>query len=114
MNPNKLTPGYNLMWESSRMMLPEHREQLLAQKRQKKKYTPPPLSTDQPEEMNFLITQSITEDQAICVTYAEAGRKEQFWGRVKAIHYETQRIKIVNDEDVLNLSLQQIVAIYLD
>ena len=114
MNPNKLTPGYNLMLESSRMMLPEHREQLLAQKRQKKKYTPPPLSTDQLEEMNFLITQSITEDQAICVTYAEAGRKEQFWGWVKAIHYETQRIKIVNDEDVLNLYLQQIVAIDLD
>ncbi|HBU91038.1 YolD-like family protein [Bacillus pumilus] len=114
MNPNKLTPGYNLMWESSRMMLPEHREQLLAQKRQKKEYTPLPLSTDQLEEMNFLITQSITEDQAICVTYAEVGRKEQFWGWVKAIHYETQRIKIVNDEDVLNLSLQQIVAIDLD
>lgn len=80
----------------------------------RKKYTPPPLSTDQLEEMNFLITQSITEDQAICVTYAAAGRKEQFWGWVKAIHYETQRIKIVNDEDVLNLSLQQIVAIDLD
>lgn len=78
------------------------------------KIHPSPLSTDQLEEMNFLITQSITEDQAICVTYAEAGRKEQFWGWVKAIHYETQRIKIVNDEDVLNLSLQQIVAIDLD
>ncbi|AMM97788.1 YolD-like family protein [Bacillus pumilus] len=114
MNPNKLTPGYNLMWESSRMMLPEHREQLLAQKRKKKEYIPLPLSTDQLEEMNFLITQSITEDQAICVTYAVEGRKEQFWGWVKAIHYETQRIKIINDEDVLNLSLQQIVAIDLD
>ncbi|MFB8735086.1 hypothetical protein ACEQPO_18225 [Bacillus sp. SL00103] len=32
----------------------------------------------------FLITQSITEDQAICVTYATAGRKEQFWGWVKS------------------------------
>lgn len=114
MNPNKLTPGYNLMWESSRMMLPEHREQLLAQKRKKKEYIPLPLSTDQLEEMNFLITQSITEDQAICVTYAVEGRKEKFWGWVKAIHYETQRIKIINDEDVLNLSLQQIVAIDLD
>ncbi|MCY9671584.1 YolD-like family protein [Bacillus pumilus] len=114
MNPNKLTPGYNLMWESSRMMLPEHREQLLAQKRKKKEYIPLPLSTDQLEEMNFLITESITEDQAICVTYAVEGRKEQFWGWVKAIHYETQRIKIINDEDVLNLSLQQIVAIDLD
>ena len=39
MNPNKLTPGYNIMWESSRMMLPEHREQLLAQKRKKRIYT---------------------------------------------------------------------------
>ncbi|MBD3858750.1 YolD-like family protein [Bacillus sp. 28A-2] len=114
MNPNKLTPGYNIMWESSRMMLPEHREQLLAQKRKKKEYTPPQLSTDQLEEMNFLITQSITEDRAICMTYAASGIKKQFWGWVKAIHYETQRMKIVNDEDVLNLPLQQIVAIELD
>ncbi|MFS0656445.1 YolD-like family protein [Bacillus sp. 179-C3.3 HS] len=111
MNPNKLTPGYNIMWESSRMMLPEHREQLLAQKRKKTEYTPLPLSNDQLEEMNFLITQSITEDQAIGITYVSSGRKAQFWGWVKAIHYETKRIKMINDEDVLSISLQQIVAI---
>ncbi|MBR0582991.1 YolD-like family protein [Bacillus altitudinis MN12] len=114
MNPNKLTPGYNIMWESSRMMLPEHREQLLAQKRKKKEYTPLPLSSDQLEEMNVLITQSITEDQAIWVTYVSSGMKAQFWGWVKAIHYETRRMKIVNDEDVLNLSLHQIIAIDLN
>ncbi|MGG0639988.1 YolD-like family protein [Bacillus altitudinis] len=114
MNPNKLTPGYNIMWESSRMMLPEHREQLLAQKRKKKEYTPLPLSSDQLEEMNVLITQSITEDQAICVKYIASGMKAQFWGWVKAIHYETRRMKIVNDEDVLNLSLHQIIAIDLN
>nr|WP_279402053.1 hypothetical protein [Piscibacillus salipiscarius] len=28
MNPNKLTHGHNLLWESSRMMLPEHKELL--------------------------------------------------------------------------------------
>lgn len=78
------------------------------------KNTPLPAEHRSAGGNEFLITQSITEDQAICVTYAEAGRKEQFWGWVKAIHYETQRIKIVNDEDVLNLSLQQIVAIDLD
>ncbi|OLP64494.1 hypothetical protein BACPU_24180 [Bacillus pumilus] len=119
MNPNKLTPGYNIMWESSRMMLPEHREQLLFQKRKKKEYTPLPLSADQLEEMNFLMTQSITEDQAICITYVSSGMKTQFWGWVKSIHYETQRMKMVNDEDVLDVSLQQIVSIeskadYLD
>ncbi|MFJ5964982.1 MULTISPECIES: YolD-like family protein [unclassified Bacillus (in: firmicutes)] len=111
MNPNKLTPGYNIMWESSRMMLPEHREQLLAQKRKKKEYVPLPLSADQLEDMNFLMMQSITEDQAISITYVSSGIKAQFWGWVKAIHYETKRVKMVNDEDVLELSLQQIVAI---
>ena len=38
MNPNKLTPGYNIMWESSRMMLPEHREQLLLKNGRKRIY----------------------------------------------------------------------------
>ena len=63
--------------------------------------------------MNILITQSITEDRHLHHDVS-SGVKEQFWGWVKAIHYETQRMKIVNDEDVLNLSLQQIVAIDLD
>ncbi|MGE6629428.1 YolD-like family protein [Bacillus sp. NPDC077027] len=111
MNPNKLTPGYNIMWESSRMMLPEHREQLLDQKRREKEYAPPIPSYDQLEEMNLLITQSIAEDQAILITYVSLGKKQQFWGWIKTIHYENQCLKMVNDEDILFLSFEQIVAV---
>lgn len=31
---NKLTPGTNMLWESSRMMLPQHREAALKQQRE--------------------------------------------------------------------------------
>ncbi len=72
MNPNKLTPGYNVMWESSRMMLPEHREQLLAKKRKEREFRPPELSEEQLNDMNRIIAASIEEDRAISVTYASA------------------------------------------
>lgn len=63
MNPNKLTPGYNVMWESSRMMLPEHREQLLAKKRKEREFRPPELSEEQLNDMNRIIAASIEEDR---------------------------------------------------
>jgi hypothetical protein len=34
---NMLTPDSNMRWESSRMMLPEHREALLARKKKQMK-----------------------------------------------------------------------------
>ena len=61
MNPNKLTPGYNVMWESSRMMLPEHRSSCL--RKRKEREFPPELSEEQLNDMNRIIAASIEEDR---------------------------------------------------
>lgn len=41
LKPNKLSRGYNVIWESSRMMLPEHKE-WIRKNQKKKQYTERP------------------------------------------------------------------------
>ncbi|WP_152654520.1 YolD-like family protein [Oceanobacillus sp. CFH 90083] len=57
MKPNKLTSGSNLLWESSRMMLPEHKEVLQRHKKELNKRIKPILDEQQVE----LFSQSIAE-----------------------------------------------------
>jgi len=41
MSTNKLTPGSNMVWESSRMIMPEHKEAMLrAQHEEKRRHRP--------------------------------------------------------------------------
>ncbi|KXZ21916.1 hypothetical protein AXI59_11710 [Bacillus nakamurai] len=114
MNPNKLTPGYNVMWESSRMMLPEHREQLLAKKRKEREFQLPELSEDQMNDMNGIIAKSIEEDRAITVTYASAQGPLRFWGWIKQVMHHEKRLKIINDEDALTLPFHRIISVELE
>ena len=114
MNPNKLTPGYNVMWESSRMMLPEHREQLLAKKRKEREFRPPELSAEQLNDMNRIIAASIEEDRAISVTYASARGPRRFWGWVKQVRQDEKRLKKKNDEDSLTQPFKNIHSAELE
>ncbi|MCY8104004.1 MULTISPECIES: YolD-like family protein [Bacillus] len=111
MNPNKLTPGYNLMWESSRMMLPEHRELLLDKRRKEREFRQSKLSDDQLDEINRIILQSINEDRAITITYASAYEKKHFWGWVTQV--KQHQLKIINDEDAITIPYQQIISVEL-
>lgn len=51
MNPNKLTPGHNVMWESSRMMLPQHKDAIRTYDRESVLRVRPELTEEEREEM---------------------------------------------------------------
>ena len=111
MSPNKLTPGYNLMWESSRMMLPEHREQLLEEKRKTKEFQMPILDDNQLEEINRLILQSLEQNQTITITYAELYGPAEFSGWIQKVDTHKEWLKISNEEDTLTLSFKRILQV---
>ncbi|WEV80230.1 YolD-like family protein [Bacillus velezensis] len=112
MNPNKLTPGYNVMWESSRMMRPNIGS--VAKKRKEREFRPPELSEEQLNDMNRIIAASIEEDRAISVTYASAHGPRRFWGWVKQVMHDEKRLKIINDEDALTLPFHRILSAELE
>jgi hypothetical protein len=111
MAPNKLTPGYNLMWESSRMMLPEHREQLLEARREQMEFKYPILDDDQLTEINRLIVESIEQERAVAITYAEKYGPAEFWGWIQKVNVYEGWLKMVNDEDAFILSFKRILYV---
>ncbi|MBU8908149.1 YolD-like family protein [Desertibacillus haloalkaliphilus] len=101
----------NILWESSRMFLPEHKEALMKKKLEKKEYTPPELDEDQFEEMNRILMESIELDNAVTVTYTEQFGETSFWGWVTKVDPVTKTIKLINDEDHLILSFDKIIEV---
>ncbi|MBP1080976.1 MULTISPECIES: YolD-like family protein [Bacillus] len=59
MKVTMLTPGSNIIWESSRMMLPEHREALVARKREILLVEKPELYQQHFEDMENIIHESM-------------------------------------------------------
>jgi len=108
---NKLSKGYNLRWESSRMMLPEHREQILEEKRKEQEFTPPILDDDQLQEINRMIAKSIEQERAVAITYAEKYGTAKFLGWIQKVNMIEGWLKIINDEDTLRLSFEHILRV---
>ncbi|WP_044642169.1 YolD-like family protein [Risungbinella massiliensis] len=94
---NQLHRG-NLLWEGSRMFLPEHREMLMEQRQKKREYQAPELSEDQWEEMSYLLQEALAEGRPLLVTYATRYAPEQFCGFVEKVDQWRQQIQICNGE----------------
>ncbi|MCB5235597.1 MAG: YolD-like family protein [Niallia nealsonii] len=109
MGINKLSEGHNLRWESSRMMLPEHREQLLAEKRKQKEFNPPVLDENQLEEINYVIVNSIKQERAIRITYADKYGPADFSGQIQKLDSIEGWLKITNNEQNLSIIFKQIL-----
>lgn len=74
---NKLTPGYNLLWESTRMILPEHREAILARKERLKRRSRPKLDHQLLERIQHIIDVSM---KTKCeVRFEVFGEMESVW-----------------------------------
>ena len=69
MKANKLTHGHNLMWESSRMMLPEHVEVINQHHERKKDVEKPILSDDQLEDIQRTVQEAIEFQLHVQITY---------------------------------------------
>lgn len=101
----------NLLWEGSRMMLPEHKEALLERNRKLKEFIPPLLGEEQLTELNQVILQSIEHDLAVTITYATKKEPRQFWGWITKVDPQQRFIKIINDNDTLKVKFESILNV---
>lgn len=65
---NKLTEGFNLLWESSRMILPEHKERIRSRRdeaRRGGRQERPELDEQELERINEVIAQSLCNRTAV-------------------------------------------------
>lgn len=101
----------NGLWESSRMMLPEHREAILEQNRSLKKKVRPELDEQEQEEIVKAIGVSMMLSEP--VTFALFGKYEQRYitGIALKIDKEKRTVKIYSDEGVEWIPIRDIVNV---
>ncbi|OIR61271.1 hypothetical protein BLL41_12500 [Bacillus sp. FMQ74] len=95
----------NLLWEGSRMFLPEHKQSLLERKRHKQKLQKPILDSDKLEEMNQTLCTAMEFAQDITVSCT---------GKICRYEEFEKAVWIKGDDDQLyKLKLDQVIDIVL-
>ncbi|WP_088105602.1 YolD-like family protein [Halalkalibacter urbisdiaboli] len=84
----------NLLWESSRMFLPEHKQALLARKETLKKVPKPLLDDQELQEIGYVVMDSLHYTLSIEVEYWEDGFFKVVNGIVNLVDYQMKFIKL--------------------
>lgn len=101
MKVNKLTPKFNLRWESSRIMLPEHKEQIISHHLDKGKIIKPIIDEARLEEFDEAIQTALEFHNPVTVTYWSNGFKEVIEGFVHYVDLINMQIRIKDFKEVL-------------
>lgn len=101
----------NLLWESSRMFLPEHRQALLEHHRKAAKYHPPELDEDQKRYINYLLEEALETEKPILVTFATQYSPRQFCGFIDRVDVFSQTIYLSNGTHKKKISFQKLLNV---
>ncbi|HIS27852.1 MAG TPA: YolD-like family protein [Candidatus Avamphibacillus intestinigallinarum] len=95
---NKLSKGSNMMWESSRMMIPEHKAALNQMHQQQKKLNKTILDEQEKEILNDKLHLANTHQLTIQIDYFKDGWIEQAIGKIKQINIQQQTLHLQDAE----------------
>lgn len=98
MNPNKLTPGQNLMWESSRMMLPEHKARIRKHQKELTKRTKPIIDEQQMALFSQIISDAMKQNLDLRIQLFHPYHDHFVTGKVEKV-VPGQQLKLVSAED---------------
>ena len=108
---NKLTAGSNLLWESSRMMLPEHKALLREHEENRVKKKRP--NYDEQFLMHFIyqVEMAFAENRIVKLTYYEDESYHECIGKITAINRAKQQIQISTKTEKCHLFLTDLVSL---
>jgi hypothetical protein len=110
MNANKLTPGSNLRWQSSRMMLPEHVEAILHHNRTKNNKERVELDEQELANITLALQQSMYTKQAVTLTMFYLVEDLQVIGVVERVDERLRCLKVDGEW----FGMDNIVGVELD
>lgn len=88
----------NGLWESSRMMLPEHKEQLLQFRHDMKRKAKPMLDEQTVELLSQHISAAIANDQDVKLTLYDPFKTVTICGKIKKVDPLQGRLQIVGED----------------
>ena len=106
---NKLTSGSNLMWEASRMMLPEHKEAIIEHYNRPFIKAKPVLDEQRLEELSYQIQEAIAEHKQVAMELFAPLFEKQAVGYIAEV--KPNRLKLVNEAGVEWIALDEILNV---
>ncbi|MEF3301696.1 YolD-like family protein [Paenibacillus sp. GYB003] len=101
----------NGLFESSRMMLPEHREQLVRRRDESGCRRRPSLDDQLLEQFALLLLESLEGHGEVAVGVFDPVRDDVVRGRVVQIDFTLRRIKMANDTETVSIRFADIVNV---
>ncbi|OKP89876.1 hypothetical protein A3844_04240 [Paenibacillus helianthi] len=103
----------NRLWESSRMMLPEHKSRIWNDKREMLRRMKPVLNEQKLEEIEFTLALSLRSHVRVTVVLFDAFENKQLNGFVTSIHTHSREIKLQWAEEWKWIDVDDIVEAYI-
>lgn len=114
MKKNKLTPGANLLWESSRMMLPEHKEALWQSVLEHNRVQKPNLDEQELMEMGRTIEEAFSSKSYLSISIYHPMKQKQIKGKIRKLDHYFRRIQIETTEgELIWISADEIIHVVL-
>lgn len=99
MKANKLTPGKNLLWESSRMMLPEHKEALIKHRQERSKKEKPIIEDQMKRLIWFTIEEAHERGVKVKIDVFDEYEDKHHIGNITKVDQHRKELKLVDDEE---------------
>ncbi|MEN0644015.1 YolD-like family protein [Alkalicoccobacillus gibsonii] len=90
----------NLLWEGSRMMLPEHKQAIRAQNEREKHSPAPELDVQELEELGRVATHSLTHSTPVHIVYWENGYDYKLIATVEQVEPQKQQVTVRESKDL--------------
>ena len=101
----------NGLWESSRMIIPEHKEAIRSYRIQREARQKPELDEQRIEELSFALHEALESKTPIRITTFAPFGDETTRGYVEAIDPITQRVKVRSGDEVVFIPFRDIVGV---
>lgn len=111
MKHNKLSPDSNILWESSRMILPEHRERLIQHRKELNKRTKPERDEQALESIIRGLAAAIYTKEEVSIVVWDEYEDRVFQGKIIKLDQINKRIKVENEEGYSWILLEDIMQI---
>ncbi|MBR2567346.1 MAG: YolD-like family protein [Paenibacillus sp.] len=103
----------NGLFESSRMMLPEHREAYILHQEQLAPRTRPSLDAQAAEEMSRLLSNSMVLGDRITITLFHEYEDISYTGRVLKLNRPARTLKLLTNDGSRNIQMNLITGVTL-
>ncbi|AHD06040.1 YolD-like family protein [Paenibacillus larvae] len=105
----------NGLWESSRMMLPEHREQLLEQRRELKKHAKPLLDEQRLEELSTILNYALATKHKVRFTVYDVYEDQHIAGVLIKYDPLTRSLGVISEANkAMHIMLENIIDVRLE